>query len=78
VEEILLRDIECIWVIDVRQTEIHTADPLVTEPSASKFELATEELKIHISTGIDQIRAELFRAGGKTVCCEIHKLIISI
>ena len=27
-------------VNDVRQTEIHTAEPLVPEPSASEFELA--------------------------------------
>jgi hypothetical protein len=27
---------------DVRQTEIHTAEPLVTEPSAFDFELAIE------------------------------------
>jgi len=65
-------------LIDVRQTEIHAANPLVTEPRAFDVELSTEELKIHISPGIDQIPAELFRAGGKTVCCEIHKVIISI
>jgi len=65
-------------VNDVRQTEIHTAEPLVPEPSASEVELATEKLKSHTSPGIDQIKAELFKAGGKTICCEIHKLIISI
>jgi len=27
---------------DVRQTEIHTAEPMVPEPSASEFELAIE------------------------------------
>ena len=30
------------------------------------------------SPGIDQIPAELIKAGGKTIRCEIHKLIISI
>ena len=34
---------------DVRQTEIHTADPLVPEPSAFEFEMADEELKRHKS-----------------------------
>jgi len=65
-------------VNDVRPTEIHTAEPLVTEPSASEVELAIEKLKSHKSPGIDQIPAELIKAGGKTIRCEIHKLIISI
>jgi len=30
---------------DVRQAEIHTAEPLVPEPSAFEVELATEKLK---------------------------------
>jgi len=42
---------------DARQTEIHTAKPLVPEPSAVKFEMAIEKLKIHKSSGIDQIPA---------------------
>ena len=61
---------------DVRQEEIHTAEPLVPEPSA--FELAIEKLKSHKSPGIDQIPAELIKAGGRTICYVIHKLIISI
>ena len=32
-------------VNDVRQTEVHTAEPLVTEPSALEAELAIEKLK---------------------------------
>jgi hypothetical protein len=39
-------------VNDVRQTEIHTAEPLAPEPSASEFELATEKLKSLKSPGI--------------------------
>jgi hypothetical protein len=42
-------------VKDVRQTEIHTAEPLVPEPSASEVEMAIEKLKRHKSPGIDQI-----------------------
>ena len=38
-------------VNDVRQTELHTAEPLVPEPSAFDIELATEKLKSHISPG---------------------------
>jgi len=63
-------------VNDVRQTEIHTAEPLAPEPRASEFELAIEKLKSRKSPGIDQIPAELIKAGGKTICCEIHRLII--
>jgi len=63
---------------DVRPTEIHTAGALVPESSASEVELAIERLKIHTSPGVDQITAELIKAGGKTIFCEIHKLIISI
>jgi hypothetical protein len=63
---------------DVRQTEIHTAEPLVPEPSDSEVEMATEKLKRHKSPGIDQIPAELIKAGGRTIGSEIHKLINSI
>jgi hypothetical protein len=61
-------------VNEVRQTEIHTAKPLVTELSASEFELVIEKLKSNKPPGIDQIPAELT----KKIHCEIHKLIISI
>ena len=65
-------------VNDVSQTEIHTAEPLVPEPSAVEVQLAVEKLKSHKSTGIDPIPAELIKAGGRTIRCEIHKLIVSI
>ena len=65
-------------VNDVRQTEIHTAEPLIPEPSASEVELAIEKLKSHKSPGVDQIPSELIKSGSKTIRCEIHKLIISI
>ena len=63
---------------DVRQAEIHTAEPLVPEPRAFEVELAIEKLKSYKSPGIDQIPAELIKAGGRTIRCAIHKLIISI
>jgi hypothetical protein len=50
-------------VSDVRQAEIYTAEPLVPEPSALDLELAIEKLKCHKSPGIDQIPAELIKAG---------------
>jgi hypothetical protein len=65
-------------VNDVRQTEIHTAEPLVPEPSNSEVEMASEKLKRHKSPGIDQIPAELIKAGGRTIHSEIHKLINSV
>ena len=63
---------------DVRQTETHTAKPLVPEPSAFEVDLAIEKLKSHKSPGIDQIPAELIKEGCRTICCHIHKLPVSI
>ena len=65
-------------VKDVGQAEIHTAEPLVPQPSAYEVELAIDKIKSHKSPGIDQIPAELIRAGGRTICLEIRKLITSI
>jgi hypothetical protein len=60
------------WVNDVRQTDLHIAEPLVPEPIAFEVEVAIEELKRHKSPGIDQIPAEIIKAGGRTVHSEIH------
>jgi len=65
-------------VKDVGQAEIHTAEQLVPEPSTSEFELAIDKLKSHKSPDFDQIPAKLIKAGGRTICLEIHKLITSI
>jgi hypothetical protein len=46
-------------VNDIRQTEIHTAKPLVHELSGFEVELAIEKLKSHKSPGIKQIPAEV-------------------
>jgi len=56
----------------------YTPEPLVPEPSTFEVELAIEKLKSHKSPGIDQIPAELIKAGGRPIRFEIHKLIISI
>jgi hypothetical protein len=53
-------------------TEIHTAEPLVPEPSSSEVEIDIEKLKRYKSPGIDQIPAELIQAGGNTLRSEIH------
>jgi len=61
-----------------RHTEIHTAEPLVPEPSAFEVEVATEMLKSHKLAGIDQIPEKLIKAGNRTIHNEIHTLIIFI
>jgi len=63
---------------DVRQAEIHTVEPLVPEPSASEVELAIQKLKSHKSPRIDQIPAEIIKAGGRTFRSAIHKLVVFI
>jgi hypothetical protein len=65
-------------VNDVKQTEVHTAEPLVPEPSAFEIEMVIEKLKRRKSPGINQIPAELIKAGGRIIWSEIHKFIISI
>jgi len=52
-----LRLLNAHGVNDVRQTEIHTAEPLVPELSDCEVELAIEKLKRHKSPGIYQILA---------------------
>jgi len=63
---------------DVRQAELHIAEPLVPEAIAFEVEFGFEKLKSKKSPGIDQIPAEMIKAGGRTIRCAIHKLIISI
>jgi hypothetical protein len=79
VEEIFFHLLNVHGVNNARQTEVrvHTAEPLVPKPSAFEVELTVEKLKSHKSPGIDQMPAELIKAVGKTIRCEIHKLIIS-
>ena len=45
------------------------------EPSAFEMEMAIEKLKSDKSPDIDEIPAELIKAGGRTIHCEIHKLL---
>jgi hypothetical protein len=59
----------------ISQTEMHTAEPFVPEPSASEVEVAIGKLKRYKSPGVNQIPAELIQAGGETLRSEIHKLI---
>jgi len=63
---------------DVRQTAMHTAEPLAPEPSACDFVIATEKIKRRKSPGIDQIPTELIKAGCKRIRPEIHKIDNSV
>jgi hypothetical protein len=59
----------------VRQTEMHTAEPFVPQPSVSEVEVAIGKLKRYKYPCVDQIPAELIQAGGEILCSEIRKLI---
>jgi hypothetical protein len=65
-------------VHNVGQKDIQMAEPLVTEPSLVEVETAIGKLKSYKSPSTDQSPAELIKAGGETLCSEIHKLICSI
>jgi hypothetical protein len=74
VVELLLSVIDVHNVSDVRQIEVHTAEPLVPGPSRLEDENSVAKLKRYKSPGSDQIPAELIQAGGKILLSEIHKL----
>jgi hypothetical protein len=46
---------------DVRHTEIHTAKPLVPEPSTLEIQMGIEKLKRHKAAGSDKILAEIIK-----------------
>jgi hypothetical protein len=48
---------------------MHTAEPLVPEPSCFVVEIRIENLKSYKSPGIDQIPAELIQAARYTLRC---------
>jgi hypothetical protein len=51
-------------VNELRQTEIHKAEPLADQPSGFEVEIAIEHLKTHKSPGTDHITVELIRVHG--------------
>jgi hypothetical protein len=59
----------------IRQTEMHTAEPLVPQHSVSEVEVAIGKHKMYKSPSVDQIPAELIQAGEETLHLDIHKLI---
>jgi hypothetical protein len=60
-------------VSDVRQIEVHTAEPLVPGPSHLQIEFAIADLKKRKSPGSYQIPAELIQAGGEILLSVFHK-----
>ena len=64
------------WVNDVRQTEIHSAEPLVPEPSAFEVEMVIAKLKRHKLPGIDQIQAQLIKQGVERFAMKYVNLLI--
>jgi hypothetical protein len=65
-------------VSDVRQIEIHTAEPSVPDPSPFEGEIAITELKKYKLPGSDEILSELMQGGSETLCSVIHKFINSV
>jgi hypothetical protein len=79
---IRLSGVECTRTegSEVRQTEIHTVEPLALHPSPFEVVIAVTKLKSYEnrSSGSEQIPAELIQAGGETLRTEIRKLLNSI
>jgi hypothetical protein len=59
-----------LCVSDVRQIEVHMAEPLVPGLGHLKVEIAIAMLKKYKSPGSDEIPAELIQAGGEIFCLE--------
>jgi hypothetical protein len=53
-------------VVDVRQTEMQTAEPFVSGNNALEFEVAIGNLNGYKSPCVVQIPAESIQAGGET------------
>jgi hypothetical protein len=65
-------------VSDVKQIEIHTAEPLVRGSSRLEVEIAIAKLKKYKSPGSGQILAEPIQAGSEILLSAIHKLVNSV
>jgi hypothetical protein len=63
-------------VSEVRQIDVHTAEPLVPGPSRLEVQIAIAKLKKFKSPGSDQIPAELIQAGGEMLLSAIQYSLI--
>jgi len=57
---------------------MHTAEPILLEPSTFEAGITIENLKRYKSPGIDQIPTELIQGGSNVLRSEIHKIIVCI
>jgi hypothetical protein len=65
-------------VSDVKQIELHMAEPSAPGPSCLEVEITITKLKKYKSPASNQIPAKLIQVGGKLLMSAIHKLINSI
>jgi hypothetical protein len=63
---------------DVRQVEVHAAEPIVSDPSRLEFEKAITTFKKYKSPGSEQILAELNHVRGDILLSATHNLITSV
>jgi len=63
---------------ETEEFEIHTAEPWIPEPREIEIKMSVKKLKIFKSPGMDNILAELIKAGGTPLIKELHKLITAI
>jgi hypothetical protein len=65
-------------VKDVRQTEMHTAEPLIPKPSSSEVGIVTENWKNYKSPDVYETSAGFVKADSETLHSKIHRLMHSI
>jgi len=78
VEKFLSQVINIHEVQDFRQMEVHAAEVLVPQACLDEFEIANGNLKSYKSRATEQIPAELIRAVGEILYCEIHRILSSM
>jgi hypothetical protein len=63
-------------VSGIKQIEVHTAEPLVPDPSLLEVETVITKMERYKSPGSDQIPAKFIQAGGETLRSDLlnHQL----